>query len=102
MENNEQYFNTTCQTGEELKKFTTKSKNQAENILEFFKKQKRAMTPYEVWVNAFDVDSVPITSVRRAMSVLTSNGSLTKTETMKEGMYGRPEYYWKLSSNTEN
>ena len=102
MKHNEQYFNTTCQTGEELKKYTSNAKAQSGIILELFKKHKRQMTPSEVWVNAFDVDSVPLTSIRRAINVLTSEGLLSKTIKTKTGLYGRPEYYWELPSTAGN
>ena len=37
----------------------------------------------------------PLTSVRRAMTNLTKDGLLEKTELKAEGIYGRPEHFWK-------
>lgn len=39
----------------------------------------------------------PITSVRRAITDLTTAGYLKKTGTMKPGEYGKPNHTWKLS-----
>ena len=40
--------------------------------------------------------NIPITSVRRAISDLTSNGDLVKTDKQVMGIYGRKEYVWRL------
>ncbi len=39
---------------------------------------------------------IPITSVRRAISDLTRDGKLVKTDKQVIGMYGRKEYVWRL------
>jgi hypothetical protein len=38
----------------------------------------------------------PLTSVRRAMTDLTSERQLLKTEQMKPGYFGKPEHIWVL------
>lgn len=48
-----------------------------------------------------------ITSIRRAITDLTTLGYLVKTEQKRVGMWGRPEYIWQLNnrkygSNTQN
>lgn len=41
--------------------------------------------------------NIPITSVRRAISDLTRNGDLVKTDKQVMGIYGRKEYVWELA-----
>ena len=40
---------------------------------------------------------IPITSVRRAISDLTRDGKLVKTDKQVMGIYGRKEYVWRLA-----
>ena len=40
---------------------------------------------------------IPITSVRRAISDLTRNGELVKTDKQVMGIYGRKEYVWRIA-----
>lgn len=91
------YFNTTSENGQQLQMFVNKSKKQDDVILRFFQTYNdKAISPSEVWVNCFDVDSIPITSIRRSISVLTKKGKLLKTEIKDKGIYGRDEYKWRL------
>ena len=41
--------------------------------------------------------TVPLTSVRRAVTNLTNRGDLVKTDKQVKGPYGRPEYQWRLA-----
>jgi len=54
-------------------------------------------TPSQVmnWLRD-DLGNPPLTSIRRAMSNLSTRGLLVKTNKQHPGLYGRPEYYWKL------
>jgi hypothetical protein len=93
---NDDYFNTTGMEGDDLKKVTRKATKQSDIIFDYFKKNRRqAISPTEIWRNCFDVDSVPLTSIRRAISVLTRKGKLIKTNIQCQGMFGRPEYKWR-------
>lgn len=92
------YYNTTSEFAKILDNSIKKTKKQEEIILNAFK-QICEMTPSEVWTNYFDVDNVPITSVRRSITDLTSEGKLIKTEVKKLGIYGKPEHIWKLKTN---
>jgi Fe2+ or Zn2+ uptake regulation protein len=38
----------------------------------------------------------PVTSIRRALTNLTKEGFLIKTDVMKDGQYGRKEHTWKV------
>jgi hypothetical protein len=39
---------------------------------------------------------IPLTSVRRAISTLTREGVLKKTDKQRTGYYGKREYMWRL------
>ena len=91
------YVNTTESTGEELKIYRKKALTQEQRILEFLKQDPtRPITPSAAvrWVFK---DSVPITSVRRALTELTNEGHLVKTEAQTRGPFGRPERIWRLA-----
>jgi hypothetical protein len=40
--------------------------------------------------------SAPLTSIRRAMTNLTEDGQLVKTDLQRTGPYGKPEHLWRL------
>lgn len=93
---NENYFNTTHQEGDKLKLYGLKAHKQNAKILLFFLRNKKEFTPSQVWINCFNPDETPLTSIRRSMNVLTNKGALEKTDKKVEGIYGRPEYKWRL------
>jgi len=94
------YYNTTRQKGEQLKVAWKKAKSQDDKVMEYFNINGKA-TPSEVWLhfNKYE-NNVPITSIRRSITTLTSYNMLSKTEKKREGVYGRPEYVW--SKRTES
>lgn len=89
----ESYFNTTNETGRQLEKSIDKAENQEAIILNLFKKN-ISMSPSQVY-SYFD-SSTPITSIRRAITVLTDHGLLVKTDRMVFGMYGKKEHIYEL------
>lgn len=92
------YYNTTNLNGTELKKRRSKADSQDKIILSFFREHKRRMTASEVWINAFNTDEVPITSVRRSISTLNREGKILKTNERKQGIYGASEYLWEINN----
>lgn len=90
------YYNTTNLQGEELKGRRFKASAQASTILEFFlRNPDQLYTPFDVQrENAMWI--TPITSIRRAMTVLTAFGYLEKTEQMKPGRYRAINHMWRL------
>ena len=90
------YYNTTQATHPELGQYEKKAKSQEERILEWFRKGVLDAPPSEIRYCLFDTE-VPITSVRRALTNLTNNGDLVKTDVQFKGPYGRPEFLWKLA-----
>ena len=92
------YFNTTHETGADLKESTRKAESQAKIILRYFKcwediEKSPSQLHYELFSR-----STPVTSVRRAFSNLTKQGELEKTDNTVMGSYGKLEYCWKLKS----
>lgn len=91
------FHNTIHQDGSELGKSRFKANAQEQLILNFFLSNPVGeFTPFEV-KDALNLDGVPITSIRRAISNLTEDEELIKTDTQKEGGYGKPNYCWKLN-----
>ena len=89
------FYNTTNQSGIELQISIRNAKNQAERILNIMKHCNEPMTPFDVQqVYSSFFDPVPITSIRRAMTNLTDENKLTKTDKQKSGIYGAPNYCW--------
>ena len=86
------FYNTTGSTGEQLKLFEQQAQNQEARVRSAFQ-QVGWMTPSECWKQFFP--ECPITSVRRAMTNLTEEGWLVKTDLQKAGPWGKPEYVWR-------
>ena len=90
------FYNTIEEKGLELKKSEEKTKSQGERITEWFQNNPGGHTPFEVWHRCFDC-SVPITSVRRALTDLTNDKVLKKSEVMKMADYGKDNHLWYLA-----
>lgn len=100
------YYNTTNESGTTLKNNVAKAEGQEEKIFKLFqldfeylnkcKKPYIGLTPVDV-LDFFP--KYPITSIRRALTNLTKQGKLIKTDEKRIGMYGRSEYVWKLNEN---
>ena len=96
------YFNTTNSSGAQLQQYQGTAKAQEAHILKIFQNRVGyAFAPSEVRAMVVSVvqADVPITSIRRAMTNLTTAGQLEKTSQQKPGPYGRPEYLWRLKTN---
>lgn len=100
------YFNTTNESGTTLNNNVAKAKSQEEEIINVFifekgisikKETNLGFSPSELYDG---LETYPITSIRRALTNLTKQGKLIKTDEKRIGMYGRSEYVWKLNENT--
>ncbi len=90
------YFNTTGVQGQELSVYETVTKSQEELILDYFgSRPGMEYSPSQVR-KYLNLTGVPITSVRRAITNLTSCDLLRKTSRKVDGPYGRPECCWTL------
>ena len=89
------WYNTTKEKNK--KQLDKKAKTQSEIILEWFQKNpKEAATPFEVQ-DACKL-TCPITSVRRALSDLTADGLLVKTNEKIVERFGISNYRWTLNN----
>lgn len=92
------YHNTLPVTGELLIRFEEKAFKQDQIVLEVFRVTKSALTPFDVLKELSKRGyNYPITSVRRAITNLTKEGKLVKTEVQKKGMYNAPNNTWRLA-----
>ena len=92
------YYNTNKESSSTLKRSKTRASTQEEIILDLFKRNPNFhMTPFDIQ-EALDLLynlNAPITSVRRAITDLTTEAKLTKTDIMKKGKYGKDVHCWK-------
>ena len=91
------FYNTTDETGSTLTSYQDKAKTQVERILEFYERHRGVpFSPSQVQT-ALNMQGVPITSIRRAITNLTTIDKLVKTDIKTTGLYGRDEYCWRLA-----
>lgn len=88
------YYNTNQLSAFELLEAIGKAETQEEAVLKIFQKHKR-FTASDVW-KWYGRDKCPLTSIRRAITDLCNEGRLVKCTEMKEGLYGKPEHYYRL------
>ena len=88
------YYTTTSEKGQELKSSHSKARTQEEKIYSFFLTYGQPLSPSMV-LDKLNLDC-PITSVRRAMTNLTENKKITKTDEYVKGLYGKREHLWRL------
>ena len=98
MEQMNLFYNTVNLNGTDLKKAVQKSNRQSDRVLKIFKMNAIPMTPAQVSGYYDDLYSPsPLTSIRRAITNLTKDGRLIKTDVKVPGIYGTPNYKWKLA-----
>jgi hypothetical protein len=89
------YYNTNNEMKVELDISKRKALSQQELVLEIFQQyQGRRLGPSDI-LHYFP--GVPITSIRRAITNLTSAGLLEKTDKFSFGNYGKVEHLWQLA-----
>jgi hypothetical protein len=94
------FFNTTKERGKALQEYIDKARGQNLEVLSFFMDR-----PYEEYTpsNVHQMLNFegPLTSIRRAMTTLTKDGYLIKTDNKRIGIWGRPEHTWKYIPEEE-
>lgn len=88
------YFNTTRENPQLVMEFTHKAKAQETEVLNCFK-ENELLSASEVW-KQLKKPLTPLTSIRRAITVLKDKGKLAKTELRRKGIYGRSEIVWQI------
>jgi len=90
------FYNTNGLAGEQLERRIERAESQEERVQALFEAHPAfRLTPFEVQQAV--LPGSPITSVRRAVTNLTDQGVLRKTDHQKEGPYGDPNYTWTLN-----
>jgi hypothetical protein len=89
------FYNTTNLSGNDLSESVADAQKQQKLVETFFRKYpNQKFTPFEVH-KALNINA-PITSIRRAITNLTNEGILVKTDEKRIGQYGKPNYTWTL------
>ena len=94
------YYNTTDETGSELAESHAKAKTQEKKILLCFHDQGNPLSA-SVLCEMLN-DAYPITSIRRALTDMTNQGDLEKTDKKVMGRYGKREHQWQLRTDKNN
>ena len=96
------YYNTNDETGGTLNTSRKVADNQSVMILGIFKMfSDENMSPDDVedYIRQVYKRDYPITSIRRALTNLTDQGLLEKTDKMVMGKYGKKTHTWKLAES---
>ena len=88
------FYNTTNEQGQVLMSFKEKASNQESAVLGVFETYFRPLTWSDVQ-RLLPVDMNEI-SIKRSISTLKSKGVLEKTTEKEIGVYGKPNYKYKL------
>jgi hypothetical protein len=75
--------------------FEALAAKQDDEVLDYFRSMNCPLSPSQVWVGLHH--NAPITSIRRAITNLTNEGSLMKTAIRVKGPYNRNETCWELT-----
>ncbi len=90
------YHNTNNEQGLVLERSEAVADRQQDVILDYFRRGGQH-TPDEVWQALYIHTMTPLTSVRRAITNLTSDGHLEKTDQQRRGMYGKMVHVWRYA-----
>jgi len=89
------FYNTINLTSSDLQIAKDNAKSQEEFIKWLFNNNTSLkITPSQLMV--LFGRNTPITSIRRALTNLTNDDFLQKTDEMIQGLYNKPEHIWKL------
>ena len=94
------FYNTIRETPEELAVSIAKAKSQEAKIMKCFEKYQKPLSPSMV-LSLAELNC-PITSIRRAMTNLSDDGKLEKTNDFVMGNYGKREHLWCLPKKPES
>ncbi|MBU3681623.1 MAG: hypothetical protein FGM16_06765 [Flavobacterium sp.] len=95
------YHNTNNLTGPDLFTAEKQCKNQEAQVMSVFENNPNSYLSVEQVWKIGNLQTKPITSIRRAITNLTTQGVLKKTDNMIIGMYGKPIHLWKLSNTNQ-
>jgi len=99
---NESYHNTNAEEGNTLTESNRKASKQEDAILEFFKRNPgKAYSPEDIYSELITLQNSPLTSIRRAITNLTTQMKLQKTDEQRTGSFGKKIFCWKYRENVE-
>jgi hypothetical protein len=91
------FYNTTHLEGSELHKRRFQADSEARLVLAYFRMRPgEHKTPFEVCEDLGYEDPLKVLNIRRAISDLTKEGYLVKTDQMKVGKRGTQNRTWRL------
>ena len=97
------YYNTLNEQDPTLTKSKEKAKKQKDQIFAIYRHTLRPMTPAEIWEKyGYKSRNVPLTSIRRAITNLETEGLLKKTDIQKPGVYGKLNHCWIFEEKVDN
>jgi len=95
------YYNTVHESPTELRRSRENANIQERQVLALFRANPTALfTPFQVHARVFG-PNVPIQSTRRAITNLTDQGHLEKTDEKRLGEWGKVNYCWRLARTKE-
>lgn len=93
------FYNTINLTGDDLKQAVATAKSQQDAIMIIFENSQKPFTPSAIWGMLTRAGhSWLLTSARRAITDLTTEGKLEMLDNMKVGPYGAREHYWRIKN----
>ena len=97
------YHNTNKESGKTLISSKTKANKQELKVLKFFESNDNtnSYSPEDILDQVDFGRTIPITSVRRAITNLTNAGYLKKTQLMKKGKFGKQIHTWKIDDSLQ-
>jgi len=91
------YYNTNEESGDTLSHSEQQARMQQTLVLAFFQARPlRRFAPHEVHRSM--PEGTPLTSTRRAITNLTTQGHLEKTQEMRPGTFGKQVHTWQLTT----
>ena len=94
------YYNTTNIKGDDLKISRSNAISQEALIYGFFLDYKKPLSPSMILAKLNL--RCPITSIRRAVTNLTLDNKIIKTDKTTRGLYGKPEHLWKIKTDADD
>ena len=96
------YYNTTGATGALLTEYETAATSQEQLIRDYFRTRPGMMYSPSQVQRHLGLLATPLTSIRRAMTNLTTANLLIKLDKQTTGPYGRPEHVWQLRRDVDD
>ena len=94
------FYNTIHETGSALKESHHRARSQEDRILNYFLMFGKSLSPSMI-LQKMNLNC-PLTSVRRAITNLTLDNKLIKTDKYAIGTYGKREHLWRLRTEEDS